>query len=304
MKIPATIEKLQLDLVNLDKVFWPKEKFTKGDLIEYYVGVGKYILPYLKDRPQNLNRHPDGIEGESFYQKNIDFEIPKGSKTAPIYSKAEDKNINYFVCKSITDLIFMVNLGCIEINPWLSRVQSLGNPDFCVIDLDPPDNKSFDKVIETAQVLHELLYNAKIPSFPKTSGAEGLHILIPLGAKYTYKYSRKFAHVIADIAHTKLPEITTLERSPQKRKNKIYVDYLQNSRGQTIAAPYSIRPREGIPVSAPLEWSEVKKGLDPLDFNVFNIFNRLKIKGDLMKGIFGKKIDMESALPILSDYPK
>ncbi|MBX4189870.1 non-homologous end-joining DNA ligase [Candidatus Parcubacteria bacterium] len=291
IKIKGKIVKL----TNLDKVYWPKEGFTKGELIEYYRKVSKFILPYLKDRPESLNRHPHGIDGESFYQKDVDHQGPEWLRTVKIYSESNDKDVNYLVCDDEATLVYMSNLGCVEINPWLSRDGSLDNPDFSLIDLDP-EGIGFDAVIEAAQVVHEVLDSMGAKHFVKTSGASGIHILIPLGAKYTYEQSRQFAHLIVQQVHEQLPKTTSLERSPADRKHKVYLDYLQNSRGQTMAAPYCVRPREGMPVSTPLDWSEVKQGLDPLDFTVKNILSRLEKKGDLLKGLLGRGVNIEKIL--------
>ena len=176
----------------------------------------------------------------------------------------------------------MANLGCIEINSWFSRIESLENPDYLVIDLDPVDIE-FDKVVETALAVKEVLDEAGAESYCKTSGATGIHVYVPLAAKYDYDTAREFAHIIAKLTNAKIPEITSLERSPSKRKKKVYLDYLQNRKGQTLAAPYSVRPRPRAPVATPLEWKEVKQGLNPVDFNMKNIFGRLEKKGDLFK---------------------
>jgi bifunctional non-homologous end joining protein LigD len=285
----------KLTITNLNKGYWPEEGFTKGDLIEYYQKISKYILPYLKDRPQSMNRHPNGIDGKNFFQKDVKNMPPEWIQTIEVPSDSKG-TINYLVCQGKATLIFMANLGCIEINPWSSRMDSLDYPDYMIIDLDPL-NVDFEVVIETALVVKEVLDYAKIPSFPKTSGSKGMHILVPLGAKYTYEECKNFAHIIVKIVHARLPDITSLERSPKKRKNKLYLDYLQNNRGQTIAAPYCVRPRKGATVSTPLDWDEVKTGLHPSQFTMQNIFSRLEEKGDLMKKLLTSKgIDMMKAL--------
>jgi bifunctional non-homologous end joining protein LigD len=290
-----TINGNKLTITNLNKVYWPDEGFTKGDLIEYYQKISKYILPYLKDRPQSMNRHPNGIDGKNFFQKDVKNMPPEWIQTIEVHSDSKG-TINYLVCQGKATLIYMANLGCIEINPWSSRIDSLDYPDYMIIDLDPL-NVDFEVVIETALVVKEVLDYAKIPSFPKTSGSKGMHILVPLGAKYTYEECKNFAHIIVKIVHARLPDITSLERSPKKRKNKLYLDYLQNNRGQTIAAPYCVRPRKGATVSTPLDWDEVKTGLHPSQFTMQNIFSRLEEKGDLMKKLLTSKgIDMMKAL--------
>jgi bifunctional non-homologous end joining protein LigD len=293
----------KLKLTNLDKIYFPAEEYTKGDIIEYYRKISEYILPYLKGRPESLNRHPNGIEGESFYQKDMASLPPDWVKTAKIYSEHNEKEITYLVCNDEASLVYMANLGCIEINPWFSRIENPENPDYCVLDLDPEDI-SFDKVIETALTVKEVLNIAGAESYCKTSGATGLHIYIPLNAEYTYNVSRDFAHLIAQLVYQRIPDITSIKRNPSKRQKKVYLDYLQNRVGQTLAAPYSIRPRPGAPVSTPLKWNEVKIGLDPKDFNIKNIFKRLDKRGDIFKDVLGKGIDITECISRLEEYAK
>lgn len=289
----------RVKLTNLDKTYWPREGYTKGDLLEYYSNISSVILPYLTDRPESLHRHPDGIEGESFFQKNVDV-APAWVKTIPIRSESEGREINYLVCQDIDTLLYIANMGCIEINPWNSRHTSLDSPDYLVVDLDP-EGISFDAVIETALKTKEVLDNIQVPNYCKTSGATGLHIYVPLGAKYTYKQARDFTHVVVSLVHQALPDTTSLERMPDKRQNRVYLDYLQNRRAQTLAAPYSVRPRPGAPVSAPLQWSEVKTGLNPASFTIRTIGERLERLGDLWQPVVGPGMDMSKALAKLAE---
>lgn len=289
------LDGIKLSLSNLRKVYWPEEGFTKKDLIEYYLEMSEYILPYLKDRPENLNRHPNGINGENFYQKNTKGKYPDWLETQPLYSESNDKDVNYLVCNNQATLTYMNNLGCIEINPWNSRLQSIENPDYIVIDLDPGEN-TFEEVIETAMVVKEILDKGKIEAYIKTSGATGMHIFIPMGAKYDYDQAKEFGHIIAIMAHEQLPDLTSLERSPKNRRNQIYLDYLQNRKGQTLACAYSARPKPGATVSTPLKWREVKPGLHPSQFTIKNIRKRVEKEGDLFKGIFGKGVDIANCL--------
>jgi bifunctional non-homologous end joining protein LigD len=287
-----------LKISNPKKIYWPDSGFTKGELINYYERLAPTILPYLVDRPQSLLRFPDGIAGKSFFHKDV-TEHPDFIRTAAIRSDSEDRDIHYLVVRTSQDLLYLINLGCIDLNPWNSRVGHLDNPDWCVIDLDPEDI-GFDAVIETARAVHRVLKSASIPSYPKTSGATGIHIFIPLGARYTYEQSKNFAQIIGQLVNASLPDITSLERSPAKRQGKVYLDYLQNRRGQTLAAPYSVRPRPGLPVSAPLHWDEVAPGLRPLSFTVNNIEARLAEQGDLWKPVTGPGIDLLAALEKLA----
>ncbi len=287
------------DLVtHRDKMFWHDSGFTKGQLADYYAQIAPTLLPYLRDRPESLNRFPNGIKGESFYQKDLTH-APDWLPTEIIHSDSENKDIRFALCNSERDLAYLINLGCIDLNPWNSRIGSLENPDWCVIDLDPED-VTFDTVIETAQAVHETLDAANIPSYPKTSGATGMHIYIPMGAQYNYDQVRDFAHIIATLVNARVPKITSVERSPSKRQQRVYLDYLQNRHGQTLASVYLVRPRPGMPVSTPLKWDEVKPGLKPTDFTVLNIKDRLAQVGDLWEPVLGPGIDMPAALERLS----
>ncbi len=288
--------------VNPTKIFFPEDGYTKGDLIQYYRETADYILPYLKDRPQSLNRHPNGIDKPGFYQKDVAGLTPSWIKTIDI-SHDSGKTVRYLVVTNEASLLYMVNLGCIEINPWFSRTTGLSKPDFLVIDLDPEDI-SFDKVVETALVVKEALDKAGSESFCKTSGATGLHIYVPIGARYEYEVAKNFTHLMCQLVNENAPLLTSIERSPGKRQKRVYLDYLQNSMGQTLAAPYSVRPRPGAPVSAPLEWKEVKKGLDPCAFTIKTMGERLKKKGDLFKGALGKGVDIKKCLRCLEKIIK
>lgn len=290
---------MKVKVTHLNKVFWPKEKYTKGDLIDYYRKAAKYILPYLKNRPQSLNRHPNGINGKNFFQKDVDHMPPKWIKLAKIYSESNKKNIHYLVATNEGSLIYMANLGCIEMNPWFSRVGHLDKPDYLVLDLDPLDI-DFKHVVKTALIIKKILDKAGVRSYCKTSGATGLHVYVPLEAKYTYKQAKQFAHIVAILTNKKLPLITSVERMPNKRRRKVYLDFLQNRKGQTLAAPYSVRPKPAAPVATPLKWSEVKPGLDPKSFTIKTIFPRLKKHGDLFAPVLGQGVDLKKALKKLS----
>ena len=253
------------------------------------------MLPYMKDRPQTLNRFPHGIEGESFYQKDVKGKVPDWIATFPYHSEADERDKEFLVCTNEASLLYVAALGCIEINPWSSRSQSPDNPDWCIIDLDP-DKNPFDQVIQTAQVTKQVLDSFDIPSYCKTSGSTGLHIYIPLGAKYTYEDSKEFGRAIAKLVHAELPDFTSIERLTEKRKGKLYIDFLQNRPQATVAGPYSLRPKPGATVSAPLHWDEVKKGLKMQDFNIFNMVARIKEVGDLFKPVIGKGINLDKIM--------
>jgi bifunctional non-homologous end joining protein LigD len=257
------------------------------------------MVPYLLDRPQSLNRFPNGINGESFYQKNMKGKVDSWLTTFERLSVGTGKAKDFLVCTGTASLLYMANLGCIEINPWHSRTTSPLYPDWCVIDLDP-GRISFEKVIETAQVIHRLLESIGVPSYPKTSGSTGIHIYIPLSARYSYEQSKQLAEIIAILIHNELPKFTSIERNPLKRKDKIYLDFLQNRSIQTICAPYSLRPKPGATVSAPLHWQEVKKGLQMKQFTIKNMNDRVKSEGDLFDGVLRDGINLNDVLQTLS----
>ena len=285
----------ELKFTNLSKIYWPKEKVTKRDMLNYYYQVAPYMLPYFKDRPQTLNRFPHGINGESFYQKDVKGKVPGWMATFPYHSEADQRDKEFLVVSNEASLLYIAALGCIEMNPWSSRTEAPDNPDWCIIDLDP-DKNPFDQVIKTAQVTKEILDSLDISSYCKTSGSTGLHIYIPLAAKYSYEESKEFGRSIVKLVHAELPSFTSIERYTDKRKGKLYLDFLQNRPQATVAGPYSLRPKPGAPVSTPLHWEEVKKGMRIQDYNIFNTVQRLKEIGDIFKPVLGKGINMEKAI--------
>lgn len=285
----------ELKFTNLSKVYWPEDGFTKRDMFNYYYQVADYILPYLKDRPLSLNRFPSGIHGKSFYQKDVKGKAPQWAKTFP-YTTSEGEDKEFLVGKDEATLLWMASLGCIELNPWFSTVQHPDNPDYCVIDLDPSENTAFEQVIQAACEVKDVLDAMEIEGFVKTSGSTGIHIYIPLGAKYSYDQSQMFAKLIVSAVHERIAGFTSLERKIKDRGGKMYLDFLQNRPGATIACPYSLRPKPGATVSMPLHWDEVKKGLKMKDFTITNAISRIKAEGDLFTGVLGPGIDMVKAI--------
>jgi bifunctional non-homologous end joining protein LigD len=283
-----------LTFKHLGKLYWPKEHYTKRELLNYYYEASPFILPYLKDRPQSLNRFPNGINGESFYHKDVTATAPGWVKQFPYRTNGENKN--FLVVEDTASILWMANLGAIEMNPWNSRIHTPDHPDWCIIDLDPADKNTFEEVIKTAIVTKEVLDQFNVIAYPKTSGSTGIHIYIPLGAKYTYDESQMFAQIIATEVRDRLPDTTSIERMTNKRKGRIYVDFLQNRPKATLAAPYSVRPKPGATVSMPLEWDEVKKGLKMKQFTLKNALAQVRERGDLFKPVLGKGIDMEKIL--------
>ena len=279
---------------NLGKLYWPDDKIQKRELINYYYQVAPFILPYLENRPLSLNRFPNGIKGKSFYQKDVTGKVPDWIETTPYVSEGEHKN--FMLCNDEATLLYMANLGAIDVNPWNSRVETPDNPDWCLLDLDPDTSNTFEQVIETAQAIKGLLDSLGVPSYCKTSGSTGLHIYIPLEAKYSYDQCQLFAEWVAGQVQHQLPDFTSVERMTKNRKGKLYIDYLQNRPKATLAAPYSVRPKPGATVSMPLHWDEVKKGLQLKDFTIHNAIDRIQREGDLFKPVLGKGIDLEEVI--------
>lgn len=287
--------KSKVEFTNLDKVFWPIENITKGDVIAYYEAIADFILPYLKDRPESLRRNPDGIKNEGFFQKNVAGLVPDWIQTEKIQSASTQKQIEYLLCQDKETLLFLANWGCIELNPWSSRIGSLNHPDYIIFDLDPKDSP-LKNTITTALKLKEILDELQVPAYIKTSGGKGLHVFIPILPEYTYEETRNFSHLISQMVVRELPEISSLERIPEKRKGKVYLDFLQNGKGKTMASVYSLRPRENATVSTPLQWDEVANSLDFKTFHIHSIPKRLQEKGDLWKDFFKERIDLKSIL--------
>ncbi|WP_240612985.1 DNA ligase D [Chitinophaga parva] len=285
----------ELTFTHLSKEYWPGEGVTKRDMLNYYYQVAPFIVPYLKDRPQSLNRFPNGIKGHSFYQKDVTGKAPDWIIQYP-YHTGEGEDKNFMVVEDEASLLYMANLGAIEMNPWNSTIKKPEYPTWCIIDLDPSDKSTFEQVIETAQMTKQVLDELKVPGYPKTSGSTGMHIYIPLGAKYTYDECQLFARFIASQVQQQLPGFTSIERMVDKRKGKLYVDFLQNRNQATLAAPYSLRPKPGATVSMPLHWDEVKKGLKMKDFTIHNALERIQSEGDIFKPVLGKGVDIAKVL--------
>lgn len=289
LRQPRFVELLKEPFPNLNKVFWPKEKITKGDLITYYREMAPVILPYLKDRPQVLHRFPDGIEGESFFQKRA------GNLSKDIPSVFVTPHERYLMAQDVESLLYLVNLGCIELNPFNARKETLDFPDYLVIDLDPR-NISFETVTLVATEFRKVCEQLGLDSFPKTSGKKGIHIYLPLPPIYPFEVVRGFAELICRLVHEKVPDMTSLLRNPERREKRVYLDFLQNRSHTPMASVYSIRPVPGALVSTPLEWREVNRRLDPAQFNLHTIQKRLDKKGDLFRGVLEKPNDLAKAL--------
>lgn len=285
-----------IQFTNTGKVFWPAEGYTKGDLLAYYRAVAPAMLPYLQDRPLVMTRYPDGIDGKSFYQKDAPGFAPDWIRTVTVWSDASERELDYFVADNEESLLYIVNLGTIPVHVWGSRVGSLEQPDWCIIDLDPKD-APFGDVIRVAQALHDLCDDIELPHYVKTSGSTGLHVLVPLGRLVTYEQCRSLAQLLARVVVNALPEIATLERVISEREGKVYLDWLQNRRGQLLVAPYCVRPLPGAPVSTPLRWDEVRDGLEMGRFTIKTVPARLDALGeDPMRPLLSDKPDLLAVL--------
>jgi len=289
------VDERRVTITNPRKVFWPDEGYTKSDLIEYYDSVSPWLLPYLKDRPLVLTRYPDGIKGKSFFQKDAPEWIPSWVRTARIHSHDVGRDIDYFIVDDRESLRYVVNLGTIPLHLWSSRLASLDHPDWLVLDLDPK-GAPFTDVVKVAQALHRILDELAVPSYVKTSGATGLHILLPLGAGYDYEVPRTLARLLAVMRVEAEPQISTIARPLRSRGGKVYIDFGQNGRGQTIVAPFSARPLPGAPVSCPLGWEDVTAGLDPARFTIKTAPARFEKVGDPLAPVLRGRIDVAAAL--------
>ncbi len=286
-----------LKFTHLNKVFFPGEGYTKRDLLNFYSGVAPLLLPHLKDRPLSLKRYPNGINEKYFFQKDSPDSYPDWLRFEKIDSghrdpKKEPGPIRYVLAENTAALLFLVQQGCIDQNPWQSRVGSLDNPDFILIDLDP-QGCEYSMIVETALLVRKTLDKLELEGYPKTTGGHGMHIYIPVVPEYTYDITRTFAEAISRVCVAQRPDLFTTPRSVEKRqKNKVYFDYLQNGEGKTIAAPYVVRAHPGAPVATPLAWREIKPGLTPSQFNITNAIARFDKVGDLFAGVLEKKQDL------------
>ncbi len=295
----ATPTQKTVAFTNLKKIYWPAEKYTKGDLIDYYRAASKWLLPYLADRPVVLTRFPDGIDGKSFYQKDAPVFAPDWMRTVPIWSEDTQREIRYFICDDEESLLYLANMGSIPLHIWASREGSLELPDWCVIDLDPKE-APFSDVIRTAQVLHRVCESVGLPNFVKTTGKTGLHILLPLGRQCTYEQSRLLGELLARVVLRELGDIATITRHVTKRGDKVYLDYLQNRHGQTIVAPFSVRPLPGATVSMPLQWDEVTDSLDPRNYTIRSAVDRMQgITKDPVSAVLEVRPDLTQVLGAL-----
>jgi bifunctional non-homologous end joining protein LigD len=291
----------QLKFTNLNKVYYPAQKYTKRDVLEFYDHVSSWLLPHLRDRPLSLKRYPNGIDAAYFFQKDTPEYYPDWIRREPIQEheardRQKEKTNHYVIANDRATLLYLANLGCIDQNPWLSRVGSLENPDWVLIDLDPVEC-SFDLIVEAAQIVHHLLERFHLRGYAKTTGGDGLHVYIPLEPVYTFDQTRSFAEILATLAAHESPDLFTTPRSVNKRKKgRVYFDWMQIGTGKTVAAPYVLRAYNHAPVATPLDWKEVKPGLKPVDFHIRNAIRRFEKVGDLFAPVLAGGQRIEDAL--------
>jgi len=288
-------------VTNPDKIFFPDPNFTKADLVAYYRRIAPWIQPYLQDRPIVLTRFPDGVAGKSFYQRDVPDYVPDWIRRAALWSDSTQREINYFVVNSAEDLAYLANMGTLPIHVWHSRVADLEHPDWCVLDLDPK-GAPFTDVVKLAQTIGDIAQEIGVPSYPKTSGASGLHVLLPLSGRLTHEQSRTLGELLARLVVDRHPDIATVARSVRARNKKVYVDYLQNGHGQLIAAPFCVRAEAAANVSMPLKWREVNAGLRNARYHIGNAVRRMqRLRLDPGRGVLTDEPDLERGLARLAE---
>ncbi len=291
----------ELRLSNLDKPFWPEEGITKGDLIAYYRDVAEVLVPHLKGRPFTMKRYPDGWQGKSFFQKNAPSHMPDWIPRAPFPASTragERRIIEYAIVDDELALMWMANMGCIDLHTWGSRVDRPERPDWVMFDLDPSEGAGFEEVVEVARLVKQTLDLLELESFPKTSGSRGIHVLVPIARRHTWEEVREFAGIVAGALARAHPGLATTEWAKEKRRG-VLVDANQNGPGRTNACVYSVRPRAGAPVSTPVRWDEVTLGLDPARFTMDAVLARVASEGDLFAGALAGRQSLKAALKSL-----
>jgi bifunctional non-homologous end joining protein LigD len=293
-----------LQLSNLDKLFWPEEGITKGDLLSYYREIAPALLPHLRDRPFTMKRYPDGWQGDHFFQKDAPSHMPDWIPTRPFVVSTRDaprkrRQIRVPLVNDELALLWMVNMGCIDMNTWYSRIDKPDRPDFVLFDLDPSADVGFKEAVEVAHLVREALAALDLESYAKTSGADGMHVLLPIARRYTYAETREFAEIVAGAIARSHRGLVTTEWSKQRRRG-VLIDANQNGEGKTIASVYSVRPRPGAPVSTPLSWDELTTDLDPRDFTMEVVLARVAREGDLFAPVLKGRQSLGEALKKLS----
>ena len=301
VELNVTVDGHRLKFTNLTKIFYPGEGIAKRDIINYYNSIANLIIPHLRDRPLSLKRYPNGIDHEFFFQKDAEAKVPDWVRLEPVFSEHNQDNIHYIICNDRATLLYLANLACIDQNPLMSRIGSLDSPDFALIDLDPTEGCPYDRIVEAANLVKKTLDALGMAGYPKTTGGDGMHVYIPLEPVYTYEQVRTFAELLSILVIRGNEDLFTTPRTvSQRKKGKVYFDYLQIASNKTIAAPYVLRAYPGAPVSTPLDWAEVKKGLEPSQFNIHNALDRFERVGDLFAPVLANLQKLEPALEKVS----
>jgi bifunctional non-homologous end joining protein LigD len=292
-----------LKLSNLDKVFYPDDGTTKGDLLRYYRDVAPVLVPHLKDRPFTMKRYPNGIAGDYFFQKDAPKHMPDWIPTRKFWASTRDRppqrrQIDFALVNDELALLWMVNMGCIDMNTWYSRVDKAERPDWVLFDLDPSPDVGFAETIEVTLLVKEALDALGLTSFPKTSGSEGMHVLVPIARRYTYDDTREFAEIVARALARTHRGLVTTEWTKAKRRG-VLIDANQNGEGKTIASVYSVRPKPGAPVSTPLRWDEVTDKLNPSIYSMDVVLDRVRRYGDLYEPVLTTRQSLSAALQSL-----
>jgi len=290
-----------LKFTNLDKVFYPRDGYTKRDVINYYHDVAPFLVPHLKGRPLSLKRYPNGIESEYFFQKDAATSFAPWLRTEKIVAEEDAPAKRFVICDDEATLLYLANLGCIDQNPWFSRVGTLDCPDFVVLDLDPYQC-GFDLIVAAAQLVRKKLEELGLEGYPKTTGGDGMHVYVPIEPVYTYEQVRTFAEIVARLVIAERPELFTTPRAvAQRDKGRVYFDYLQISWGKTISAPYVLRAHDRAPVATPLRWNEVRPGLSPSDFTLANVRARFQQLGDIFAPVLSNLQRLEPSMARLEE---
>ena len=296
------VEEKTVHFTNRDKVFWPVEGYTKGDLIDYYRDVSEWMLPYLQDRPLVMTRYPDGIDGKSFFQKDAPPYAPDWFRRITVWSEGSERELSYFVAEDVESLLYVANMGTIPLHIWSSRIETLAQPDWCILDLDPKE-APFTDVVKVARAIKALCDEIELPAFAKTSGSSGIHVLVPLGRQLTYEQSRTLGELLGRVVVAEHPDIATLTRNPNRRDGKVYIDFVQNGHGRLLVAPFCVRPKAAAPVSAPLKWSEVNAKLTIERHTIANVPARMRKLGtDPMADVLELEPDLLGALARLTSW--
>ncbi|MDP8977596.1 MAG: non-homologous end-joining DNA ligase, partial [Actinomycetota bacterium] len=299
----VTADGVEVRLTNLDKSFWPDEGYTKGDVVAYYANIAERILPFLRDRPLTLKRMPDGVDGDFFYAKQAPPHTPQWVATAPVVSADSGKRIDYLLAQDTASLLWLANLGCIEMHPWHSRVDALGRPDYAFFDLDP-FGVDFGVVRDVGRLVRVVLDQLGLHGYPRTSGATGLHVYVPIDRVHSYARVREWVGRVCRLINRADPDRTTMEFQVSRRGGKVFLDHNMNTEGRNIAAVYSLRPEPGAPVATPLRWAELDGDVHPRDFTIRSVWARLDNDPAPFEPVLAAGQDLRAAMEAVGMSPE